>query len=346
MAIVNIIALLLTIMWGVLFLKQLITGLTSTALDDKFTWGLYVQGFFFFSALAGGILIFISIVTLFEINSLRSLAEAGSAVSLGCLAAAGMLLGSDLGKPFRGFRIITGKNFTSPLTWDFIALSACGILNLIYLAGFVSGNGAGSIVWGILCMIAALCFVIIHTLFFLSRVGAGFKSQPFLGLDTLAQSLLGGTALITLIGLGLGVKPDNMIRLLFILTILVLIPLFGSYIASLTTKNRGDEYKKILWMDIILLIILILIQIISPNNSMLLAIGSILILIAIFLEKSHLMRQYQQNPILPLPYSTYDDIPEYSPTSYEWLLSLGSVGACVLVSSVIFYLRNYLLSLG
>jgi len=343
MAIVIIIAFLLTIMWGVLFLKQLTTGLTNTALDDKFTWGLYVQGFFFFSALAGGGLIFISVVTLFEINSLRPLGEVGSAVSLGCLAAAGMLLGSDLGKPFRGFRIITGKNFTSPLTWDFIALSACAILNLIYLAGIVSVNGAGSIIWAILCIIAALCFVIIHTLFFLSRVGAGFKSQPFLGLSTLAQSLLGGTALITLIGLGVGVKPEKVIRLLLILTILALIPLFGSYLASLTTRNKGDEYKKILGMDIILLVILILIQIISPDNSVLLAVGSVLILISIFLEKSHLMRQYQQNPILPLPYSIHDPIPKYSPTSYEWLLSIGCAGTCVLVSSVIFYLRTLLL---
>ena len=49
--IVFIIALLLSALWGVMFLKQLKTGLTTTALDDKFTWGLYVQGFFFFSAL-------------------------------------------------------------------------------------------------------------------------------------------------------------------------------------------------------------------------------------------------------------------------------------------------------
>ena len=96
-------------------------------------------------------------------------------------------------------------------------------------------------------------------------------------------------------------------------------------------------------MEIILLVILSLIQITSPNNPVLLVIGSILILIAVFLEKSHLMRQYQAKPILPLPYSTYDEVPDYSPTTYEWMMSLGSVGACVLVSSVIFYLRTILL---
>lgn len=336
---VNLIALLLCIMWIVMFLKQSQAGLTSTALSDKFTWGLYVQAFFFFSALAGGILVFISIVTLFEIDSLTKLAEIGAAVSLGCLVAAGMSLGSDLGKPFRGLKIATGKNFASPLTWDFITLSFCGILNLVFLSGIISGRGAVATVWAILCLIAALGFVMIHTLFFLSRVGAGFRSQPFLGLDTLAQSLWGGTALIVLLAVVLEMEPFHMARILLILTILVLIPQTGSYIASLTTRSRGEEYKKIIAMDAILLLILILIQIGSPHNPLLLAIGSILILLAVFLEKSHLIRQYQAKPILPLPYSRYEDIPAYSPTSYEWIMSLGSVGACVLVTSIIFYLK-------
>jgi len=346
MKIIILIALLLTIMWGLMFLKQLKDGLTSTALNDKFTWGLYVQGFFFFSALAGGILIFIAIVTLFHVSSLRPLAEVGSAVSFGCLAAGAMMLGSDLGKPLRGIRILIGNNFKSPMTWDFITLSVCGILNLIFLGGVVSGSGTGSTIWAILCLIAAMGFVIIHTLFFLSRVGAGFRSQPFLGLDTLAQSLLGGTALLALIAtIHLEVMPINFIRLLQVLTILALVPMFGSYIASLSTKSRG-EGQRVIVMDMVLLIILLLIQVVSTDSRVMLAIGSIFVLVTVFLEKSHLMRQYQAKPMLPLPYSTYDDVPEYAPTLFEWMLSLGSVGVCVLASSVIFYLRNYLLSLG
>ena len=343
MVIINVIALLLAIMWGVLFIKQVAGGLTNTALDDKFTWGLYVQGFFYFSALAGGILIFIAVVTLFDLKALRPLAEVGSAVSLGCLAASGLMLGSDLGKPLRMLKIITGKNFTSPLTWDFFTLSFCGILNLIFLSGFISGSENISMIWSVLCLIAALGFIMIHTLFFLSRVGAGFRSQPFLGLDTLAQSLLGGMALITLIALASGIQPFNMIRLLLVLTILVLIPLGGACVASLSKKNKGEEFKKIIGMEIILLVILMVIQIADPENPVMLAIGAVLILISVFLEKSHLMRQYQIKPILPLPYSRYDEEPAYSPTVFEWVMSLGTVGICVLVSSVVFNLRILLL---
>ncbi len=335
-------ALLLSIAWGVMFYKQAQTGLTRTALDDKFTWGLYVQLFFYFSALAGGILVFIAVVTLFAVESLKPLTEAGSAVSFGCLTAAGISLGSDLGKPLRGLKIVTGKNFASPLTWDFITLSACGLLNLLFLTGIISGSDAGTIIWASLCLIAALGFVMIHTLFFLSRVGAGFRSQPFLGLDTLAHSLWGGTALIALIALLLGLETFYMIRILLILTVLVLIPIAGAYIAALTSKQKGEEYKKIIYMDTTLLVILMLIQIAGPANPVLLAIASALILIAVFLEKSHLMRQYQIKPILPLPYSRYDEVHAYSPTAYEWMMSLGSVGVCVLVTMLIFYLKTSL----
>ena len=333
-------ALLLSFIWAVMFYTQFQRGLSDTALDDKFTWGLYVQEFFYFSALAGGILVFIAAVTLFKVDSLRPLSVVGSAVSFGCLVAAAISLGSDLGKPLRGLKILTGKNFASPLTWDFITLSLCGILNLLFLTGIVSGHGAISMIWAICCLAAALGFVMIHTLFFLSRVGAGFRSQPFLGLDTLAHSLWGGTALIALISLALGLETFNLIRILLILTILVLVSLAGATIASLTTKQKGVEYKKIIYMDLALLVILILIQIAGPDNAVLLAIAAVLILIAVFLEKSHLMRAYQSKPILPLPYSRYDEVPAYSPTAREWVMSLGSIGVCILVTFVAFYLKT------
>ena len=322
-----------------MFLKQLKTGLTTTALDDKFTWGLYVQGFFFFSALAGGILIFIAVVMLFEIQVLRPLVNIGAAVAFGCLAAAGLLLGSDLGKPFRGMKILSGKNFASPLTWDFYMLSLCGILIVIFLLGLVPGTGAITTIWSVLCLMAALGFVMIHTLFFLSRVGAGFRSQPFLGLDTLAQSLWGGMALMSLIALSSGVAPFNMVRLLLILTVLTLIPLIGAHIAYLSNKRKGFDQKRILALDALILLILVIIQIFAPQNGLLLTAASLLILCAVFLEKSHLMRQYQITPTLPLPYSRYEELPKYAPTTNEWFLAPGSVGVCVFLSSIIIFLK-------
>ncbi|MEW6665341.1 MAG: NrfD/PsrC family molybdoenzyme membrane anchor subunit [Thermodesulfobacteriota bacterium] len=336
------IALLLSALWAGMFLRQLKSGLTHTALEDHFTWGLYVQGFFFFSALAGGILIFMAVATLFEITALRPLVGIGSAAALGCLVAAGLLLGSDLGKPFRGMKILTGKNLASPLTWDFYMLSLCGILDLLFLAGWIPSEGPAGAVWAVLCLLATLGYVMIHTLFFLSRVGAGFRSQPFLGLETLAQSLWGGMALMNLIALASGLAVPNMARLLLALSCLTLIPLAGAHVATLTLKSREMEQKRIMALDAFILVALALIVMAAPENRGLLAVMSILILVAVFLEKSHLMRQYQIKPTLPLPYSRYEEVPAYSPTASEWVLALGSVGVCVFTSSLLINLKALL----
>lgn len=332
-------ALLLSALWAVMFVKQMKRGLIHTDLDDHFSWGLYVQGFFFFSALAGGILIFMAVVTLFEMTSLRPLAEIGAAVCLGCLVAAGLLLGSDLGKPFRGIKILTGNNFASPLTWDFYMLALCGILVLLFFAGVIPRAGAVAMIWSLLCLLAALGYLMIHTLFFLSRVGAGFRSQPFLGLDTLAQSMWGGMALMSLVAPASGIPAWSMGRVLLILTALVLVPLLGAHIASLSLKSKALEQKKIIVLDSFILVVLALILVFVPENKLLLAVASIVILAAVFLEKSHLVKQYQVKPTLPLPYSRYEGDGAYSPTTSEWLLALGSLGVCVFFSTLMINLK-------
>ena len=335
-------ALLLSGLWAGVFLKQLRSGLVHTALEDHFTWGLYVQGFFFFSAVAGGILVFMAVATLFELTSTRPLVEIGSAVALGCLAAAGLLLGSDLGKPFRGFKILTGNNFASPLTWDFYMLSVCGVLDVLFLSGWIPHEGPVATAWAVLCLLATLGYVMVHTLFFLSRVGAGFRSQPFLGLDTLSQSLWGGMALMNLIALASGLTIPHIGKLLLALSCLTLIPLAGAHIASLSVKTKEMEQKKIILLDASILVVLACILMVAPQSEGPLAVMSVLILVAVFLEKSHLMRRYQLKPTLPLPYSRYEDVPDYSPTASEWLLALGSVGVCVFFSGLVINLKAIL----
>jgi Ni/Fe-hydrogenase subunit HybB-like protein len=330
-------------LWAVMFLKQLRSGLAGTSLEDHFAWGLYVQGFFFFSALGGGVLLFMAVATLFQTTVLRPLVEIGAAVSLGCLIAAGLLLGSDLGKPFRGIRILTGNNFASPLTWDFYMLSLCGVMDLLFLLGLVPEKGSAAVVWSVLSLLGGLGYIMIHTLFFLSRVGAGFKSQPFLGLDTLAHSLWGGMALMTLVALISGLSLPHMSRILLVLSVLTLVPLVGGEIAAKSLKSRHLEQKKAVLLDGFILVVLALIVIAAPDGKGLLAAISILILIAVFLEKSHLMRVYQVKPTLPLPYARYEEVPAYSPTAGEWVLALGSVGVCVFASTLIINLRTLFL---
>ena len=146
-------------------------------------------------------------------------------------------------------------------------------------------------------------------------------------------------ALIALIALSSGVAPFNMVRLLLVLTVLTLIPLMGAHVAYLSNKRKGFDQKWVLALDTLILIILVIIEIFAPRNGLLLVLASLLILCAVFLEKSHLMRQYQIAPTLPLPYSRYQEVPKYAPTTDEWVLALGSVVVCVFLSTVIIFLK-------
>jgi Ni/Fe-hydrogenase subunit HybB-like protein len=173
----------------------------------------------------------------------------------------------------------------------------------------------------------------------LSRVGAGFRSQPFLGLGTLTQSMWGGMALMNLIALASGISLPMMGNLLLALTAVTLIPLVGAHIASLTLKSKELKQKKIIILDSLILLVLILTLLFAPESKGLLALISIGILAAVFLDKVHLMRHYQAHPTLPLPYSRYEEVPDYSPTLSEWILTLGTVGICVFLSTLFINLK-------
>ena len=117
-----------------------------------------------------------------------------------------------------------------------------------------------------------------------------------------------------------------------------------AHIAYLSNKRKGFDQKKILAMEAAIFVFLALIQLFFPKNTTLLALAAILVLLAVFMEKSHLIRQYQVKPTLPLPYSHYDKPPAYRATIGEWFLTVGGGGVCVLMSCIIIYLQGQWMS--
>ncbi|MEW6425650.1 MAG: NrfD/PsrC family molybdoenzyme membrane anchor subunit [Bacillota bacterium] len=332
-------AAILTAAGLIAYLVQLRSGLTATGLHDRFTWGLYIQGFFFFSALAAGMLVFIALVTLFSASRFWPLARMSSAVSFSCLIAAGIMLWADLGKPFRVFRILFSNNFSSPMTWDFYTLLLCVLLNLVYLSGVV-GTGLRAAAWSVICLAAALVFIMVHTLFFLSREGAGFRSQPFLALDTLVQSLWGGLAAVNLVAAVSGLAEKSLLAALLVFTVAAPMPLIGSSIAAATgakDKTHQNQSKKFILLHLFILAVLLAVvaeRKIDLAGSAAAAVA-VLVLLAVFLEKAHLVGRYQHNPTLPLPFSLFEEAPAYRPTYVEWMVAVGSGGLCLLLSVVI-----------
>jgi Ni/Fe-hydrogenase subunit HybB-like protein len=321
-------------------LIQLNQGLGKTGLRDNFTWGLYIQTFFFFSALAGGLLILISLSAVFEVQFLASLLGKASAASLGCLAAAGLMITADLGKPLRSFKIATAFQISSPMTWDFYLVGLCGVLNLVYVLGLVPPAGVWTKIWGVLCLISALGFVMVHTLFFLSRVEAGFKSEPYMALDVLAHSLWGGAALMAILASGPGFAAYVFYPLLVALTALILMPQLTTYLATMKMNRRGTINRLLFGMDALILGLAFIFMLAAPGNAIVLKILSLLILAAVFFDKAHMVRHFQQQPTLPEPYSQFEDKPEYKPSSLEWQVAGGGLGVFLVVTCAVILLQG------
>lgn len=330
---VVVISIILTVIGLAAFIRQWRSGLSATGLHDHYNWGVYIQGFFFLSALGSGMLFFLSLALLFNMMQFENFVHIGGAVSLSCLISGAILLGADLGHPLRVMKIIFGKNWFSPMTWDFYMLSLCVLVNLIYLTGLV---GMGAVIWPLIGLFSALGFVMVHTLFFLSRVEAGFHSRPFLGLTTLAESLWGGIALVSLFVFGLGITDVPIGPVFLCLTLVSLMPLLGNKLAliSSTRKERNSSFL-IVFLHFVVLFLLIAGEFLPEIRPFALALSGVLVLGAVFLEKAEMVREYQHTPTMPLPFSLFEETPHYNPTSLEWQVVIGSFGFCILLGSLI-----------
>ena len=338
--VIFILALVLAAIGGLAILRQLKGGLGATGLRDNFTWGLYIQTFFFFSALAGGLLIFVGLAALFEVGSLAPLMKKSAAAALGCLAAAGLMITADLGKPFRSLKIATAFQISSPMTWDFYLVSLCGLFNLIYVLGLIPPAGVWTKVWGALCLVSALGFVMVHTLFFLSRVEAGFRSEPYMALDILAHGLWGGAALSAILAAGLGDDVAGFYPLLTALTAVVLAPQLANYLATMKTNRKGHIDPLLLGLDSLILVLAFIFTLAAPDNAYFLKYLSLLVLIAVFVDKAHLVKRFQERPTLPQPYSQFEDKPAYRPSSLEWQVAGGGLGVFLIVTTVVLFIQG------
>lgn len=185
----------------VAILHQLKDGFKKTNLNDQYVWGIYIQGCFFLSSISVGILMIIAVLLLLNIQGLEPLIRAGNVIAFSFLLGAQVLLGIDLGKPMRALSMIKSKNFRSPLTLDFYTMGLSTLLSLVFLLRLVPAGSVLSGIWAILILAAGSLCVAAHTMFFLSRIKGGFQSNPFMGLETLLYSLLGGMAVLALLGM-------------------------------------------------------------------------------------------------------------------------------------------------
>ena len=317
---------------------QLSRGFAKTNLNDQYTWGLYIQGFFFLVSAGAGALMVLSMLTLAQVPMPAGFADFGNALAFTLLIGGMVILGLDLGKPMRIFYMITSKNFKSPLIWDFYTLGLTALLSLLFLFPFLSESGVGSQVWALLMLLAAGMCVTVHAMFFPAHEKGGNQANLFLVFDTFLFSLSGGCALLTLMGAYLGLSLPLLSRCLFLLAILLVLSAAGHKIAPLRSGRDGLLTVCNL-LKILVVVLLAVWQWAAPTQGLAVA-AAALALVLLFLEKYHTVAHAQHEPPIPGVYGSHRPAATYRPAAKEWLIFIGGFSICLLLWAGICLLKG------
>ena len=366
-------------------LYPMVFGLSKTNLSDRYNWGLNIQGFFFLSTVGYGILAVLAIQTIapsviflgdilfsefvlnvrtFGVLSINSLA---GTIAFACLISAQLLMASDLGKPQRAFKIITGKNLKSPLTLDFISLVALTILSFVFMLGIggvsVESVHGISMLWAYTTLFFALLCMFAHVMLFSLKVTPGFDSKSFDAISMISCGLWSGTAILTLLWKpplywsvsGLGPFPLASFNGFLIITIIVFTTQIAIILNSLFVKQKPHNLI-LTGLSFVVLIYIVgrdFIRIDSCVGEVIFHFADIAIcllaLLAVFLDKILSVINYQKDAVLPAPYSMYDKAKSYKPSLLEIgnLVAAFSLVVCITYAVVIFklYVLPWLISL-
>jgi molybdopterin-containing oxidoreductase family membrane subunit len=127
--------------WGAAaFTYQMMNGMYVTGLDRPVMWGIYIVGFVFWVGLSHSGTMVSSILRLSQANWRRPILRAAEAMTVFCIAVAGMFPLIHLGRNWTFFYMIPypnqrglWPNFRSPLLWDMTAITAYIIGSSLFL---------------------------------------------------------------------------------------------------------------------------------------------------------------------------------------------------------------------
>ncbi len=117
--------------WGVVaYVNQLRHGLAVTAMNDYFSWGVYIINFVFFIGISMAGSLISAILRLIDAPWRHPITRMAEGITVFALIAAALMIVVDMGRPDRFFHILLYGRLQSPILWDVFSLSS-------YLAGSV-----------------------------------------------------------------------------------------------------------------------------------------------------------------------------------------------------------------
>lgn len=334
--IIFILAVLIFLAGAVFLARQVFTGLDESSLNDKYVWGMNIQGFYFLSSVGTGILTVLSVYMIYSnMKADQEILRIPSMIAFACLLSSQMLMGADLGRPLRALKIVTGKNLLSPLTLDFMVLTIQTLLAFLFMFHIFTGIAVIALLWSWVTLLISLFGMVIHTLLFIPRVGAGYQSEPFQSALTFAGSILAGASILSLASFTEGSGETAFFRLVMIAAAaVVLVASVGSVWADLLADNK--PHNLILSSASLVIVFLLFAQeVITGISYPLMILTVVCNLITVYFEKHQTVLHLQQKPVMPPPYNQYEKKLLYRPSLSEVLILCSGISAVVVITYVV-----------
>ena len=307
-----------------LWIYQLVQGLAVTDMRNLSSWGLYITNFMFLVGLSAGGLIISSIPRVFGIKGFGGISKIAVWTSICCTVLAVAFVVIDLGQPGRLWELFAYANFSSPLMWDIIVISAYLIISIVYLVAmlrFETGKTSAKAL-RILSTVALVVAILVHSVtawIFGLQVAHEFWYTALLAPWFVVSALVSGMALVIIVvtilnKIGyLKFSDENLTKMAKLLGTFIVVDLYflgcdlltagfpqgsGAEIVALLTTGALAPY---FWGEVILGIIAAVICF-TPKlrTATPMVIASLLAIIGIYLKRFQLLMGGFQLPNIEL----------------------------------------------
>lgn len=295
------------------WMYQLVYGLGVTGMNNAVSWGLYITTFMFFVGLSAGGLIVSSSATVFNIPAFKVVAKPAVILSTVCITIAAAFIVIDMGGPERIFNLILHPNFTSPLIWDVVVITVYLAVNLVYLY-LMTRQEPNEKMLKRISRVALPVAILVHSvtawIFGLQIAREGWHTALMAPLFV-ASALDSGLALLILVLLLLNklsvfqVEKKLITSLAGLLAACVAVDAFFVGSEVLTMAYSGEHHAALVlgemtggvtapffWGEIVLgLLIPFLILVFAKNreNTSLIAVSSVLVVVGVFCKRVWLL---------------------------------------------------------
>jgi molybdopterin-containing oxidoreductase family membrane subunit len=322
--------LVVLVVWGVgAWIYQLTQGLIATGMRDVVSWGLYIFTFAFFVGLSAGGLIMASSAEVFGVKSLKPLARIGVLSAAACVLIAAMTIIPDLGRPERIYNLLLHPNWSSPLIWDVIIITAYlvfAVADLWLMSGGQASSGRVRTL-RVMAYVGLPTAVLLHSItawIFGLQIARAWWNTALMAPLFVTSAVLSGTALIALIAViaqrfdrfQLPRETWNAVTTLMAATIAIDLFLVAcDYItilwgnvprerAALDLILPGGSWQWLFWLEWIVGGIVPFVLLVVPRFKRsfgLVALASVLVMVGVYAFRIELVVGGMLRPLLHLP---------------------------------------------